>query len=46
VWLSKDPGGGVTPFSRHHAPGSRADRRMVPSLGVSWSGMGGSGGSS
>src|SRR5690606_16705143 len=30
-----DPGGGVTPFSRHQAPGSRCDRRRMPLEGSS-----------
>ncbi len=41
---SNEPGGGVTPFSRHQAPGSRWVRRALPSLVGSWSGIGGSGG--
>ena len=43
---SKEPGGGVMPFSRHHAPGSRWLRRGMPLEGSSWSGIGGSGGRS
>ena len=43
---SKDPGGGVTPFSRHHSPAGRWLRRGMPLDGSCWSGIGGSGGSS
>src|SRR4051794_27118975 len=46
MFCSKEPGGGVTPFSRHHDPGSRWLRRGMPLDGSSWCGIGGSGGSS
>src|SRR6185295_14893126 len=42
--VSNDPGGGVTPFSRHHSPGGRWVGRALPSLVGSCSGIGGSGG--
>src|SRR4029078_5135379 len=41
---SNEPGGGVTPLSRHHAPGSRWLRRGMPLEGSSCFGIGGSGG--
>ena len=40
----KDPGGGVTPFSRHQAPGGRWYLRGMPLDGSSCIGIGGSGG--
>ena len=46
MFSSNDPGGGVTPFSRHQAPGSRWLRRGMPLDGSSCIGIGGSGGSS
>jgi hypothetical protein len=46
MFSSNEPGGGVTPFSRHHSPGLRWLRRAIPLEGSSCSGIGGSGGSS
>ncbi len=43
---SNDPGGGSTPLSLHHAPGSRCERRGTPLEGSICSGIGGRGGSS
>src|SRR5580765_1652688 len=42
----KEPGGGVTPWVRHHSPAGFCPRRGEPSLVPSWSAIGGSGGSS
>ena len=41
MFSSNEPGGGVTPFSRHQAPGSRWDRRGMPLEGSSCIGIGG-----
>ena len=40
---SNEPGGGVTPFSLHQAPGSRWLRRGMPFDGSCCRGIGGSG---
>ena len=43
---ANEPGGGMTPFSRHHSPGGRWDGRSIPLVGSCCTGIGGSGGSS